>query len=77
MRSYWFGDVDEHGCTRAEGDLEALAGRLTNLLATPDALAAAAAAARNLGRPDAAERLADLVIECAGANGGMARERAA
>lgn len=55
---------------------EALAARLTALLAAPDALVAAAAAARNLGRPDAAERLADLVIECAGANG-AARERAA
>lgn len=53
---------------------EALAARLTALLTAPDELTAAAAAARDLGRPDAAERLADLVIECAGNN--PARERA-
>jgi nucleolar protein 56 len=35
MRSYWFGDVDEHGCTKAEGDLEALAGRLSAIRADP------------------------------------------
>ncbi len=56
---------------------EALAARLSELLATSEMLAAAAAAARALGRPDAAERLADLVIECAGSNGNAARERAA
>jgi nucleolar protein 56 len=28
MRSVWFGDVNDHGCTRAEGDPEALARRL-------------------------------------------------
>jgi nucleolar protein 56 len=31
MRSVWFGDVDDHGCTRAEGDPEALARRLLSL----------------------------------------------
>jgi UDP-N-acetylglucosamine--N-acetylmuramyl-(pentapeptide) pyrophosphoryl-undecaprenol N-acetylglucosamine transferase len=56
---------------------EALAARLATLLAAPSLLVAAAAAAHDLGRPDAAERLADLVIECAGANGGAMRERVA
>ena len=44
-----------------------LAARLSALLTAPDALTAAAAVARDLGRPDAAERLADLVLECASA----------
>lgn len=35
MRSYWFGDMDEHGCTRAEGDLDALTRRLLSLKAGP------------------------------------------
>ena len=55
----------------------ALAAQLATLLAAPELLTLAAAAAHKLGRPDAAERLADLVIACAGANGGAARERAA
>jgi UDP-N-acetylglucosamine--N-acetylmuramyl-(pentapeptide) pyrophosphoryl-undecaprenol N-acetylglucosamine transferase len=38
-----------------------LAARLANLLATPAALGGMAQAARAFGRPDAAERLADLV----------------
>ncbi len=41
---------------------EALAERLAGLLATPDLLAHAAAAARNLARPDAAARLAELTL---------------
>ncbi len=56
---------------------EALTDRLGALFAAPDTLAAAAGAARALGRPDAGERLADLVVDCAGANGAAARERAA
>lgn len=44
----------------AEFTPEALAGRLSALLEKPETLAAAAAKARALGRPDAAERLADL-----------------
>jgi len=36
MRSYWFGDVDEHGCTRAEGDLDTLTRRLLSLESGPD-----------------------------------------
>ena len=62
----------------AEADFTpaALAARISELLAAPEKLAAAAAAARLLGRPEAVERLADLVVECAGANG-AARERAA
>ena len=55
---------------------DALTALITDLLAAPQKLAAAAAAARELGRPDAAERLADLVVACAGANGAP-RERAA
>lgn len=38
-----------------------LAGEIAGLIAAPDRLAAAAAAARGVGRPDAADRLADLV----------------
>lgn len=56
---------------------ETLAARLKALFATPQTLVDAAREAHKLGRPDAAERLADLVIECAGANGGATRERAA
>ena len=56
---------------------EALAKQLTELFANPAQLATTAASAHALGRPDAAERLADLVMECAGANGNRAQERAA
>jgi UDP-N-acetylglucosamine:LPS N-acetylglucosamine transferase len=38
------------------------------LLVAPEALVTAAAAARNLGTPDAASRLADLVLACANIN---------
>lgn len=55
----------------------ALAGQLAALLDAPGALAAAAAAAHALGRPDAAERLADLVIGVAGSSNGDGTERAA
>jgi UDP-N-acetylglucosamine--N-acetylmuramyl-(pentapeptide) pyrophosphoryl-undecaprenol N-acetylglucosamine transferase len=44
----------------------ALAQRLAALFAQPSTLAAAAAAAQRRGRPDAARRLADLVLETAG-----------
>jgi UDP-N-acetylglucosamine--N-acetylmuramyl-(pentapeptide) pyrophosphoryl-undecaprenol N-acetylglucosamine transferase len=44
---------------------ERLSERLNALLAAPDTLAAAAAHARALGRPDAAERLADLTLSLA------------
>jgi UDP-N-acetylglucosamine--N-acetylmuramyl-(pentapeptide) pyrophosphoryl-undecaprenol N-acetylglucosamine transferase len=54
---------------------DALAGKLAALLDAPDSLLAAAAAARALGMPDAASRLADLVLACA--NGNHPRERAA
>ncbi len=43
-----------------------LAEALTGLLASPDKLAKAAAAARALGRPDAVTRLADLVEQLVG-----------
>jgi UDP-N-acetylglucosamine--N-acetylmuramyl-(pentapeptide) pyrophosphoryl-undecaprenol N-acetylglucosamine transferase len=45
---------------------EFLAEAVTNLFASPHALAAAAAAARAQGRPDAVTRLADLVEELVG-----------
>ncbi|MDD1665022.1 MAG: RNA-processing protein, partial [Methanomicrobiales archaeon] len=35
MRSYWFGDVDAGGCTRADGDPDALADRLNSISASP------------------------------------------
>jgi len=44
----------------------ALAQRLETLFAQPRLLAAAAASAQRRGRPDAARRLADLVLETAG-----------
>lgn len=44
---------------------ERLAGHLAALLAAPDRLTAMADAARSVGRPDAATRLADLVEEIA------------
>ena len=47
--------------TEAELTPERLAGVLGGLLDAPDRLAAAAAAARGVAKPDAAERLADLV----------------
>jgi UDP-N-acetylglucosamine--N-acetylmuramyl-(pentapeptide) pyrophosphoryl-undecaprenol N-acetylglucosamine transferase len=46
-----------------------LAERLIALFADPDGLAAAARAAEQLGRPDAARRLADLVATAADSNG--------
>ncbi len=45
---------------------ERLAGELEKLAASPQRLAAMAAAARSLGRLDAADRLADLVLQVAG-----------
>jgi len=59
---------------------DALAELLTPLLQSPARLAAAAAAAHRLGRPDAARLLADLVVSVMGANGeglGHPRENAA
>jgi UDP-N-acetylglucosamine--N-acetylmuramyl-(pentapeptide) pyrophosphoryl-undecaprenol N-acetylglucosamine transferase len=48
-----------------------LAERLEALFSAPAALAAAAAAAKRLGRPDAAKKLADLVQSVAGGNGAV------
>jgi len=45
---------------------DALADRVADLMASPQTLAAAAAAAKRIARPDAAARLADLVQEVAG-----------
>jgi nucleolar protein 56 len=36
MRSYWFGDVEAGGCTRAGGDTAALVDRLNSLSTCPD-----------------------------------------
>ncbi|HMK68706.1 MAG TPA: undecaprenyldiphospho-muramoylpentapeptide beta-N-acetylglucosaminyltransferase [Stellaceae bacterium] len=47
---------------QAEFTAEALAARLTALMNAPESLAEAAKRALALGRPDAAERLADLVL---------------
>ncbi|HLJ22363.1 MAG TPA: glycosyltransferase, partial [Stellaceae bacterium] len=51
---------------------DALAQRLTVLMNEPATLAKAARAAHGLGRPDAAERLADLVLATAGDSAGEA-----
>lgn len=59
----------------AEFTAAALTFRLASLLADPAPLAAAAAAARGLGRPDAAERLADVVLRLAPANGHSGQPR--
>ncbi len=55
----------------------ALADRLQTLVADPGALAAAAAAAARIGRPDAADRLADAVCALIGENGDYQAGRAA
>ncbi|MBZ9937706.1 undecaprenyldiphospho-muramoylpentapeptide beta-N-acetylglucosaminyltransferase [Mesorhizobium sp. BR1-1-16] len=52
---------------QAQLTAERLAQDIAGFLAAPDHLAAAAAAARSVGRPDAAVRLADLVEEVAAA----------
>lgn len=54
---------------------ERLAGKLAELIGAPDELARAAAAAKGMGRPDAVERLADLV-ERAAAGAGEGRGQA-
>lgn len=46
---------------QSDATLERIAADITRLIATPGALATAAAAARQQGRPDAASTLADLV----------------
>jgi UDP-N-acetylglucosamine--N-acetylmuramyl-(pentapeptide) pyrophosphoryl-undecaprenol N-acetylglucosamine transferase len=61
----------------AEASPVRLGERLAGLLAHPGALSLAAAAARNFGRRDAAQRLADLAEELAPANGTRATREAA
>jgi len=39
MHSYWFGDVDENCCTRADGDPDALARRVSSIRTSPDDIA--------------------------------------
>jgi UDP-N-acetylglucosamine--N-acetylmuramyl-(pentapeptide) pyrophosphoryl-undecaprenol N-acetylglucosamine transferase len=53
---------------QADFTAPALAARLAQLVAVPAALTQAGAAARGLARPDAAERLADLVLQHAHAS---------
>jgi len=53
---------------QSELTASALAARLAALFADPGVLAMAAARAHGLGRPDAAERLADVVLEVAAAD---------
>jgi UDP-N-acetylglucosamine--N-acetylmuramyl-(pentapeptide) pyrophosphoryl-undecaprenol N-acetylglucosamine transferase len=62
------------GWTMAQPDFtaESLAAFLAEMLAAPERLAAAAAAAKALGRPQAARSLADLVLAMIGANGNHA-----
>jgi UDP-N-acetylglucosamine--N-acetylmuramyl-(pentapeptide) pyrophosphoryl-undecaprenol N-acetylglucosamine transferase len=52
--------------SEADFTAEALSRRLAALMEAPESLAKAARAAHGLGRPDAAERLADLVLATAG-----------
>lgn len=54
---------------QAELTADRLARELTTFLAEPGRLAQAAAAAKSVGRPDAVERLADLVERVAGGQG--------
>ena len=62
------------GWTMAQPDFtaESLAAFLAEALAAPERLAAAAASAKALGRPQAARSLADLVLAMIGANGNHA-----
>lgn len=60
-----------------EFSAENLAARLRALLSTPHYLVEAAAAARRVGQPDAAVRLADLVERVSGRNGHSAPQEAA
>jgi UDP-N-acetylglucosamine--N-acetylmuramyl-(pentapeptide) pyrophosphoryl-undecaprenol N-acetylglucosamine transferase len=54
----------------AEASAATLAGQLKGFMGSPEALCAAANAARGLGLPDAASRLADLVEQQVGDLGG-------
>jgi UDP-N-acetylglucosamine--N-acetylmuramyl-(pentapeptide) pyrophosphoryl-undecaprenol N-acetylglucosamine transferase len=62
------------GWMMPESDLtaERLAGRLGSMLTNPSSLAAAASAAHRFGVPDAADRLADLVLRTAAVHGVVA-----
>ncbi len=53
--------------------VDSLAARLESLLTMPRILETAAAAARNAARPDAASRLADVVLGLVNGNGGNGR----
>jgi nucleolar protein 56 len=71
MRSYWFGDVDAGGCTRAEGGLDALVKRLNSIKVTPgDILPPDWRVARGCGavkdRTEYLERLREICLRLAG-----------
>jgi nucleolar protein 56 len=71
MRSYWFGDVDAGGCTRAEGGLDALVKRLNSIKVAPgDILSPDWRMARECGavkdRAEYLERLREICLRLAG-----------
>ena len=70
MRSYWFGDVEAGACTRAEGDLDALAVRLNSINSGPEDIAPPDwRTARECGvvkdRAEYLERLREICIRAA------------
>jgi nucleolar protein 56 len=71
MRSYWFGDMDAGGCTKAEGDLDALVDRLNSISTSPDDIIPPDwRMARECGavkdRADYLERLREICLHLAG-----------
>lgn len=71
MRSYWFGDVDEPGCTRADGDMEALVLRAGSIRMSPGEIVPPDwRLARECGavkdRKEYLDRLRELCIRIAG-----------
>lgn len=70
MHSYWFGDVAAGGCTRAEGDLDALVERLNSISTSPgDIIPPDWRMARECGaasdRADYLERLREICLRVA------------
>ncbi len=67
MPACWNMPAARCGCTQDAFTPERLAAEIAALAAAPQRLAAMAAAARSVGRLDAADRLADLVLQVAAA----------